>query len=53
MKEQGAVTLVQDRESSVVFGMPGEAVKLHAETYILSPEEIVEFLNAVEQKNYS
>ncbi len=40
MKEKGAVTIVQDKESSVVFGMPGEAVKIGAETYILSPEKI-------------
>lgn len=50
MKEQGALTLVQDRESSVVFGMPGEAIKLNAETYILQPEEIADFLNTTEQK---
>ena len=28
MKEAGAVTLAQDEQTSVVFGMPGEAVKL-------------------------
>ncbi len=32
MKEHGAVTLVQDRESSVVYGMPGEAVRIDAAT---------------------
>lgn len=30
LRDAGAVTLVQDQESSVVWGMPGEAVKLHA-----------------------
>ena len=44
MKEKGAVTIVQDKESSVVFGMPGEAVKIGAETYILSPENIISLL---------
>ncbi|AKA68364.1 chemotaxis-specific protein-glutamate methyltransferase CheB [Clostridium scatologenes] len=42
LKDKGALTVVQDKESSVVYGMPGEAVKLGAETYILSPEKIVE-----------
>ncbi|HUY14645.1 MAG TPA: chemotaxis response regulator protein-glutamate methylesterase [Terriglobia bacterium] len=40
MKEQGAVTIAQDRESSVVHGMPGEAIALGAAAYVLSPEEI-------------
>ena len=41
MKEKGAVTFAQDKESSVVHGMPGEAIKLNAATCILSPEEII------------
>lgn len=40
LKDQGAITIVQDEESSTVFGMPGEAVKLGAATYILPPGEI-------------
>jgi two-component system, chemotaxis family, protein-glutamate methylesterase/glutaminase len=40
MKEKGATTIVQDEESSIVHGMPGEAIKLDAATYIFSPEEI-------------
>lgn len=40
MKEGGAVTIVQNRESSVVYGMPGEAERLGGASYILSPEEI-------------
>ncbi len=30
MRIKGATTLAQDRESSVVFGMPGEAVRIDA-----------------------
>jgi two-component system chemotaxis response regulator CheB len=45
LKEKGAVTIAQDKESSVVYGMPGEAVKINAATYILSPEKIAEFIN--------
>lgn len=45
MKEKGALTLVQDRESSVVHGMPGEAIRLDASTYVLSPEGIAAALS--------
>lgn len=40
LKQKGAVTFAQDKESSVVHGMPGEAIKLGAATYILTPEKI-------------
>jgi two-component system chemotaxis response regulator CheB len=32
--------MVQDEESSVVFGMPAEAIRLGAAEYVLSPEQI-------------
>jgi two-component system chemotaxis response regulator CheB len=35
MRTLGAVTIAQDQESSAVFGMPGEAVKLGAARYVL------------------
>ncbi len=44
MKEKGAITIAQDEESCIVYGMPGEAVKLNAATYVLSPSKIAEFL---------
>jgi two-component system chemotaxis response regulator CheB len=44
MKEKGAVTIVQDKESSIVHGMPGEAINLDAATYVLSPGRIAEVL---------
>jgi two-component system chemotaxis response regulator CheB len=44
MKEKGAITIAQDEDSSVVHGMPGEAIKLGAATYILSPEGITAML---------
>ena len=40
MKEEGAVTIVQDRDTSAVYGMPGEAVRLGGACYVLSPEKI-------------
>jgi two-component system chemotaxis response regulator CheB len=49
MKDQGAMTLAQDKESSVVFGMPGEAIKIKAETFVLNPTDITAFLNKVSQ----
>lgn len=44
MKDHGAVTIVQDKESSVVFGMPLEAIKLDGALYVLSPVKIAEKL---------
>ena len=40
MKDRGAVTIAQDKKSSVVFGMPGEAVKLGGARHILPPDTI-------------
>jgi two-component system chemotaxis response regulator CheB len=40
MRECGAVTIAQDQESSVVHGMPGEAIRLEAATYVLPPNRI-------------
>ncbi|MDO8768461.1 MAG: chemotaxis-specific protein-glutamate methyltransferase CheB [Burkholderiaceae bacterium] len=40
LRDKGAVTFAQDKESSVVHGMPGEAIKLDAATFILPPEKI-------------
>jgi two-component system chemotaxis response regulator CheB len=40
MKARGALTFAQDQTSSVVYGMPGEAVRLGAASQVLSPENI-------------
>ncbi|HJV64201.1 MAG TPA: chemotaxis-specific protein-glutamate methyltransferase CheB [Geomonas sp.] len=50
MQARGALTLAQDEESSVVYGMPGEAVKLKAAQHVLSPDGIIEMLRTVVQK---
>lgn len=42
MKESGASTIAQDEKSSVVFGMPKEAIKLGAADRIVSLEKIPE-----------
>jgi two-component system chemotaxis response regulator CheB len=44
MKERGAVTIAQDRESSIVYGMPGMADSLNAATFVLPPDAIAEML---------
>lgn len=44
LKEKGAVTFAQDKESSVVHGMPGEAIRLDAAMLVLPPERIATVL---------
>lgn len=40
MRDAGATTIAQDEKSSVVWGMPGEAVKLGAAEHVLPLEKI-------------
>jgi two-component system, chemotaxis family, protein-glutamate methylesterase/glutaminase len=40
LKETGAITFAQDRESSIVHGMPGEAIKLDAAMLVLPLDKI-------------
>jgi two-component system chemotaxis response regulator CheB len=40
MRDRGATTFAQDETSSVIWGMPGEAIKLEAAKYILPPAAI-------------
>lgn len=47
MRAGGAVTIVQNEESSAVFGMPGEAVKLGAARYILPADRIAAVLTGL------
>lgn len=49
IKEKGAITIAQDQESCIVFGMPGEAVKLNAAKYVLAPEKIVATLKSMRE----
>jgi len=44
MKEAGSFTIAQDKNSSVVFGMPQEAIKIGASDIILDLNEIPSFL---------
>jgi two-component system chemotaxis response regulator CheB len=40
IRDTGAITIAQDEQSSVVWGMPGEAVKLQAADFILPLDKI-------------
>ncbi len=45
MRQRGHLTIAQDEESSIVNGMPGEAVRLGAAQVRMSPEAIGDLLN--------
>jgi two-component system chemotaxis response regulator CheB len=40
LRDIGAITIAQDRESSVVHGMPGAAIALGGATYVLPADQI-------------
>ncbi len=40
LRQYGGITIAQDAASSVVHGMPGEAIKINAALYVLTPEMI-------------
>jgi two-component system, chemotaxis family, protein-glutamate methylesterase/glutaminase len=46
LSDKGALTIAQDEESCVVFGMPAEAIKLSAARYVGPPDMIAAMLNA-------
>ena len=46
LKEVGAITIAQDKESSVIHGMPGQAIKDGAATHVLSPPSIASLLRS-------
>jgi two-component system chemotaxis response regulator CheB len=51
MRGQGAITIAQDLESSVVHGMPGAAIALDAATHVLPVDRIADMLvTAVNKK---
>ncbi len=51
MKDLGAVTIIQDRESSAVYGMPGVAEEIGAASYVLPPGKIADALIAMTNKD--
>jgi two-component system chemotaxis response regulator CheB len=53
MRERGAVTIAQDKESSVVHGMPGEAIRLDAAMYVFPAGKIAAALAGLVNKSHS
>jgi two-component system, chemotaxis family, protein-glutamate methylesterase/glutaminase len=51
LRNQGALTIAQSEESSVVNGMPGEAIRLGAAERIMAPAEIGRFLRELLSPN--
>lgn len=47
LRRTGGVTIAQDEDTSVIFGMPGEAVRIGAAQYVLSPGQIAELLRGL------
>lgn len=50
LKELGAYTLIQDQASSLIFGIPGMALKINAHCKILSPLDIAHEINYITNK---
>jgi two-component system chemotaxis response regulator CheB len=44
MRDKGAITIAQDKETSVVHGMPGEAINIGAAAHVLPGERIADML---------
>jgi two-component system chemotaxis response regulator CheB len=53
MSDRGALTIAQDEESCVVFGMPREAIKLGAARFVLPPLKIAELLRTTVRHDVS
>jgi two-component system chemotaxis response regulator CheB len=47
LRELGAVTFAQDAETSIVHGMPGEAIRLGGASFVLPPEKIAAALTSL------
>lgn len=53
LRQKGAVTFVQDKNSSVVHGMPGEAIRLDAAMLVLPPEKIAALLTSIANNGHA
>ncbi len=47
MKDAGAINIVQDEASSVVWGMPGEAFRQGAADHVVSLDKVAAQISAV------
>ena len=53
LRNSGSLTIAQNRESSIVYGMPGMAEKLDAADYFMAPADIASFLNNLVNRRLS
>jgi Chemotaxis response regulator containing a CheY-like receiver domain and a methylesterase domain len=53
MADRGALTVAQDEESCVVFGMPAEAIKLGAARFVFPPHKIAGLLTSAVRRGES
>lgn len=51
LKDNRGLTVVQDKETAAVYGMPGEAIKLNASSRVLSPYAIADLLIELDKSN--
>ena len=51
MKKSGSLTIAQDEQSCLVFGMPKEAIAIGAVDYVLSPPQIADLLTSMAHGN--
>jgi two-component system chemotaxis response regulator CheB len=49
IRGRGGITIAQDEATSLIFGMPAEAMKLGTAEYTMSPEQIAIFLTNLEK----
>lgn len=49
LRDAGALTIAQDEESSLVHGMPGEAIKLGGAQYVQNPDQIIDLFVKLEK----
>jgi two-component system chemotaxis response regulator CheB len=50
MHDAGAITIAQDEQSSIIWGMPGEAVKIQAADFILPLNKIADKVTTLMQQ---
>ena len=53
MKDGGAPTIAQDRETSVVHGMPGEAIELGGAAHVLPADRIADALSTLVRRRHA
>jgi two-component system chemotaxis response regulator CheB len=47
IRSAGGITIAQSKETSLIFGMPEQAILIDAAAYILSPEEIANVISSL------